>query len=130
MSDASDYAPADDTLPGLPGLGEAPEGVSVLEAAARRSLQALADASLLNESHALPMALVLDLARSVGKAVAKGQGAAAAMAAAQLREAWQLLPDLDGAAAGGGDEWDKLARKLRADYDTERQRLAAARADR
>lgn len=129
MSDASDYAPVDDGLPGLPGLDDAPEGVSVLEAAARRSLQALADASLLNESHALPMALVLDLARSVGRAVGKGQGAAAAMAAAQLREAWLLLPDLDGAGAGGGDEWDKLARQLRAEYEAERKRLAVARAD-
>jgi hypothetical protein len=120
--------PADYTDQGaLPGLEPPTEhhAPSQLEAAARRSLEALHAAGLLTEAHAMPMALVVELARVVGRAVTNGQGAAAAMAAAQLREAWTMLPDLEGAGAGGGDEWEQLARELRKASEDERRRIAS-----
>lgn len=114
----------------LPGLElEAPStpagGVTPLEAAARRSLAALAVDGGLTEAHALPMQLVLDLAGAVGRAAAKGQGAAAAMAAAQLREAYQLLlPELPDVKPG--DSWDELAAELREAAQLERTRAREA----
>jgi hypothetical protein len=123
-------APDDDdqaALP-LPGIGDAQPtsagGITPLEQACRRSLAALEDAGLLSERHAVTMQLVLDLSRSVGRASNKGQAAAAAMAAAQLREAWALLPQPDGAEQG--DEWDELARDLRAAAAEERTRHRVA----
>src|SRR5213075_947187 len=92
----------------LPGLDDPTPagGVTELETAARRSLMALDQAGLLEPRHALTMRLVLDLARAVGRSAQKGQAAAAAMAAAQLREAWALLPQpVDGSA---GDAFDEL----------------------
>jgi hypothetical protein len=95
----------------LPGLDDRPAGpLTQLEQAMRRSIAALE--------------LCLALARAVGRATDKGQAAAAAMAAAQLREAWQLLPEPGGAAAG--DQWDQLARELREASELERQRHAQA----
>lgn len=119
-----DYAAADSSLP-LPGLA-APDrgGVTELERAARRSLAALDSAGLLQENHAVLMQLVLDLARAVGLGAASGRASAAAMAAAQLREAWAMLPTLD-MDTGSGDEWDKLAMELRAQADAERARQRA-----
>lgn len=109
----------------LPGLDERPIGqLSQLEQAMRRSIRALSSAGLLDDSHAMPLELCLSLARAVGRATDKGQAAAAAMAAAQLREAWQLLPEL--ASGGGGDEWEQLARELREASEQERQRHAQA----
>jgi hypothetical protein len=67
------------------------------------------------------MQLVLDLSRAVGVATRDRKASAAAMAAAQLREAWLLLPELD-PGSGQVDEWDKLARELRAEADRERER--------
>lgn len=115
----SDYAAADAALP-LPGLERPKAGVTDLELAARRSLDALARANLLNESHSLPMALILDLARAVAHGTATGKASAAALAAAQLREAWQLLPAMEQAPAE--DEWTQLARQLREEADAERER--------
>lgn len=109
----------------LPGLDERPAGqLTQLEQAMRRSIAALSSAGVLDESHALPLELCLALARAVGRATDKGQAAAAAMAAAQLREAWQLLPEPGG--AGGTDAWDQLARELRQASELERQRHAQA----
>lgn len=121
-------APDDDTqaalaLPGLEDVQPA-GGTTALETAARRSLAALQTAGILEDRHAVTMQLVLDLARSVGRASAKGQAAAAAMAAAQLREAWALLPQPDGSTSG--DEWDELARDLRAAAAEERLRHGLA----
>jgi hypothetical protein len=110
----------------LPGLDDPTPagGLTALETAARRSLAALQASGLLEDRHAVTMQLVLDLARSVGRASAKGQAAAAAMAAAQLREAWALLPQPDGGSEG--DEWDELARDLRHAAAEERTRHQVA----
>lgn len=121
MTDPSDYAAADAALP-LPGLDTPAAGMTALERAARRSLDALDKAGLLNETHALPMALVLDLARAVAMGTSTGKASAAALAAAQLREAFLLLPVLDDAPAQ--DEWDQLAIRMRQEADRERARQA------
>jgi hypothetical protein len=120
MSEPSDYAAADSGLP-LPGLQDQVGHVTELETAVRRSLAALDAAGLLTEAHAMPMQLCLDLARAVGLGTRSGRASAAALAAAQLREAWGLLPTLD-EGAGQQDEWDKLAQQLRHEADAERAR--------
>jgi hypothetical protein len=120
MAEPRDYAAADSGLP-LPGLQDQANGVTELETAVRRSLAALDAAGLLTEVHAMPMQLVLDLARAVGLGTRSGRASAAALAAAQLREAWALLPALD-ATGSGGDEWDALAVQLRREADAERAR--------
>lgn len=110
---------AQDALPGLE------DGVTRrttdLEDAARRSLRALADAGVLGPQHAMTMQLVLDLARAVGQA-SGSHASAAAMAAAQLLEAWASLPQP--ADETVGDEWDTLARELREAAALERARHA------
>lgn len=112
---------SDEYLPGLEPDPTGPRSLGALEAAARRSLQALADAGVLGPQHAMTMQLVLDLARAVGLA-SGSHASAAAMAAAQLREAWATLPQP--ADAVDGDEWDTLARELRAAAAEERTRHA------
>lgn len=125
MSEPSDYAAADSGLP-LPGLEDQVGGrVTELETAVRRSLKALDDAGLLQETHAMPMQLVLDLARAVGLGTRSGRASAAALAAAQLREAWAMLPTLD-LGSGVADEWEKLAKQLREEADAERDRQRRA----
>lgn len=116
----------DQAVLALPGLEDTQPagGTTPLETAARRSLAALQASGLLEDRHAVTMQLVLDLARAVGRSAAKGQAAAAAMAAAQLREAWALLPQPDGGTSG--DEWDELARDLRAAAAEERTRHGIA----
>lgn len=111
-------------LPGLTDAATPAGGLTALEQATQRSLRALEAEGLLTERHAVTMQLVLDLAKSVGRASQKGQAAAAAMAAAQLREAWALLPQPEGSHQG--DEWDQLARDLREAAALERQRHAAS----
>lgn len=123
---ASDFAAADATLP-LPGLEDPGDGVTELETAVRRSLKALDQAGVLTETHALPMQLVLDLARAVGMATRAGRASAAAMAAAQLREAWQLLPVVD-MQSGVSDQWDQLAQDLRREAQAETERRRAHQA--
>lgn len=125
MAHPSDYAAADSGLP-LPGLADQAGGqVTELETAVRRSLAALDAAGLLHETHAMAMQLVLDLARAVGLGTRSGRASAAALAAAQLREAWALLPTLD-MTTGQADEWEKLATDLRHQADLERQRQRKA----
>lgn len=106
----------------LPGLESSTPRTTDLEAAARRSLQALDAAGVLGPQHAMTMQLILDLARAVGLA-SRSHASAAAMAAAQLREAWATLPQLAD-ATDDGDEWDRLARELREAAAAERQRHA------
>jgi hypothetical protein len=103
---------ADTPLPGLEDDGR-PTGVTELELAARRSLSALAAAGVLDESHALPMALIMDLARAVAIGTRTGHASAAAMAAAQLREAYAMLPALPDAPTDD-DPWSVLVAELRA----------------
>lgn len=102
----------DDTAPTLPGL-EPRHDVTDLERAASRSLEALARAGVLTEAHALPMALIMDLARAVAIGTRTGHASAAAMAAAQLREAYAMLPELPDAPADD-DPWALLVAELRA----------------
>jgi hypothetical protein len=77
-------------------------------------------------THALPMELIRALARAVDRGVADRKASAAAMAAAQLREAWGMLPAVKG--DDGEDDWAKLARELREAADQERARVARQRA--
>lgn len=106
----------------LPGLEEPAGRSTPLEDAARKSIQALQAQGLLGPEHAITLQLVLDLARAVGQS-AGSHASAAAMAAAQLREAWATLPQPveDG---GDGDQWDQLARELREAAAAERRRHA------
>lgn len=109
---------SDETIPGL----ERPAGKpTALERAADRSLASLAEAGVLGPQHDLTVQLVRDLARAVGQA-AGTHASAAAMAAAQLREAWATLPQPEDATVG--DEWDTLARELREAAAAERARHA------
>ena len=101
---------ATEPLP-LPGLEPAAQGLAPIELAARRTLAALEAVDLVDERHALPMQLILDLATVVGKACRKGQAAAAAMATAQILAALAtLMPEVEG---GDGDAYDQLAADLR-----------------
>jgi hypothetical protein len=97
--------------PALPGMDDPTDGPSPLEVAARRTLAALHAAGVLTEQHALPMALVLDLARAVSVGIRTGHASAAAMAAAQLRETYAMLPDLPDAPTA--DAWGDLVSDLR-----------------
>lgn len=106
-------------LPGLEAIEIEPGhlvashgGLTPLEVAARRSLAALDAAGVLTEAHALPMALVLDLSRAVAVGTRTGKASAAAMAAAQLREAFAMLPDLP-AGTAEDDPWTLLVAELR-----------------
>jgi hypothetical protein len=95
----------------LPGLEPAAPGLSPIERAARRTLSALKAVDLVDERHALPMQLILDLSTVVGAACRKGQAAAAAMATAQILAALAtLMPEAEG---GEGDGYDQLAADLR-----------------
>ena len=77
------------TLPGMDGAGTSP---NMMQRAAAEYIQALRDRDLIKGHHVLTVQLVLDLAAAVGKASAKGQAAAMAMASKELREAMELLP--------------------------------------
>lgn len=111
----------------LPGLERPAYTTGDLEESAGASIKALEAEGLLTPAHALPRQLVLALARAVDRGVADGKASAAAMAAAQLREAWALLPQ-PGQAPEGEDPWALLARELREAAEAERARLARVRA--
>lgn len=96
--------------PMLPGLEEPERPEAALVTAARRTIAALDADNLLTEQHALPCALLLALADAVDAGRRGGKAAAVAMAAAQLRETWQALPQPEG---GDRDAWDELAEELR-----------------
>lgn len=77
------------TLPGLepPGTGAEPPMVQ----AARTTLLALQRDGVLEDRHAVLVALVLELAQAVAAGSRSGRASAAAMAAAQLRETMLVL---------------------------------------
>lgn len=82
----------DESTPVLPGLGGAGTPSNRLGQAATELIQTLRDQQLIEPHHVLTIQLVEDLAVVAGKAAAKGQAAAMAMATKELREAMALLP--------------------------------------
>jgi hypothetical protein len=100
---------ADEPLP-LPGLDDPRDGSSPLELAARRSIAAVAHE--LGDRHALTLQLVVELARVVAISARTGKASAAALAAAQLREAWASL-GLD-ENTGAGDPFADFVNRVEA----------------
>jgi hypothetical protein len=111
MTDEAHEDPGAD-LP-LPGLDPEPvsRAVSDLERQARRSLQALDAAGLLEPRHAALAELFLTLARAVHKqSMSPKGGYAVANLANSMREVWvQLLPEEEG---GGSDDFAAWKREL------------------
>lgn len=107
---AGDFARSESELPGLepPARGE-----SALMLATRRSIASLHALGLVDETHALLLQLLLDLAEVVDAGRRQGKASAAAMAAAQILATWQLL--LPEAPKGGedGDGWDDVVAEFR-----------------
>ena len=102
-----------DALP-IPGLEPPQPRESALKLAARRTIAELQRLAMLDDSHAVICQLILDLCDVVDAGRRQGRASAAAMAAAQLLAAYQLLkPE----AKGGGDEddqaWSELVEAFR-----------------
>lgn len=96
----------------LPGLEPPSRGEPAIKVAARRTLVALEAAGFLDERHAVINQLILDLADVVESGRVQGKASAAAMAAAQLLAAYQLLmPEAN--EGGGDDDWSKFVAELR-----------------
>jgi hypothetical protein len=100
---------SDETLPGLELNVPAP-AAGPLERAAAKSLEAIRPK--LRPRDALTATLVLELARVIDKGVAGGKASAAAMAAAQLREAWAALEEVAGVEGAGVDPFEALLERL------------------
>lgn len=98
------------TLPGLelPAARSGP--VTQLESEARAHIDALRAAGRLNEGHRLLVALVLDLARTVGIGAVTGKAAGVAMASRQLLDAMAQLPALVDEVSS--DEWAQVLAAL------------------
>lgn len=112
MTDGVMAAP-DEPLPGLdPEPTDRP--VSELERQARRSLQALDNANLLEPRHAGLAELFLTLARAVDKSSRSARGGyAVANLANAMRETWlQLLPEEEGGT--GSVDFARWQRELAA----------------
>lgn len=111
----------DETIPGLvvPGA-DATDGAMVKAAAV--TLQALADAKVIEPRHAVMVQLVHSLAGAIDKGVTSGRASAVAMAARELREAMLVLdpPPEEGGAA------DVAARLALAGFVHELEQLANA----
>jgi hypothetical protein len=112
MTDAAQHDPGAD-LP-LPGLDPEPVNrpVSELERQARRSLQALESAGLLEPRHAALAELFLVLARAIDRQARNLKGGyAIANLANSMREVWvQLLPEEEGGT--GSDDFTRWQREL------------------
>ena len=82
------------------GLAPAQESDSAMVRAARRTIDALADAGRLTASSAILVQLLLELAEAIDKGRRSGRASAVAMAARELRETMTLLdpPPEDGDA--------------------------------
>lgn len=98
-----------ESSPFLPGLGDLEPAATAMEVAARKQLERLAADGMIDESHAIVVQLVLDLARAVGLSTNKGRAAGAALAARQLMDALDRLPS-------GKTGFDRLMEQL-ADMD-------------
>lgn len=114
MTDHDATEPEADTP--LPGLDPEPDHrpVSELERNARRSLQALQLAGLLQDRHAALAELFLVLARAIDRQARSPRGGyAVANLANSMREVWvQLLPEEEGGT--GSDDFDRWKRELAA----------------
>lgn len=108
---SSPFEAADVALPGL-GEEDREPARSLLVDAARRSIAALSASGVLDETHALPCRLLLQLAEAVDVGVRSGKASAAAMAAAQLIATYELLLPAE-AKGGETDEWTQLLAELR-----------------
>lgn len=116
MTDAAEQAP-------IPGLEPPSRGASALEVATRRSIVALEADGLVDERHSMVTQLMIELAIAVDAGRRGGKASAAAMAAAQLIAAYQLLvPVEDGGETH--DAYDDLASELRGIADDVRRELA------
>ncbi|MCM3577440.1 hypothetical protein M3686_04735 [Micrococcus luteus] len=76
-------------LPGFEQIGTPP---NALAAAAEELIKRLHEQQLIEAHHVLTVQLVRELAGVMGKAAAKGQAAAMALASKELREAMAMLP--------------------------------------
>lgn len=111
MTDPADFAPTEAVLPGLEP--PAPRA-SLLERATRRTIAALEADDRVDESHAMLLQLLLDLAEVVDAGRRQGKASAAAMAAAQMLAAYAVLvPPVEGGDSGDPDAFDQLADDLR-----------------
>lgn len=81
-----------DNAQALPGLDTAGRASNAMLRAATDYIEYLRNLGLIEGHHVLTVQLVLGLAEVIGKASAKGQAAAMAMGAKELREAMDLLP--------------------------------------
>jgi len=107
MSDPVKFDPEDGALF---GLDPTPTEPGAVEAAARRSLAALA--GVLDDRHAVMAAGLVTAARQLDRAAAssKAKDYGVANLLAQLRETWAaLMPTEEGTSR---DPWDELAREL------------------
>lgn len=116
---AGDYTPpvVQLTLPGLE-LGAENGGKSgVLRRAVEATITALHAENLLQPRHAALCQLALTLADAVAVGTRSGRASAAAMAAAQLRETLQALPEPS--QAGVAERFESWIRELQAESDAE-----------
>jgi hypothetical protein len=103
-----EFAPAEV----LPGMETPAAHDSRLRKAAHRTIVALEAAGYLDERHAVVTQLILDLADVVDAGRRQGRASAAAMAAAQLIAAYQLLvPETKGGDGNGA--LDELVADIR-----------------
>lgn len=111
----------DDAIPGLVVPGSTALDGPMVKAAAT-TLQALADAKVIEPRHAVMVQLVHSLAGAIDKGVTSGRASAVAMAARELREAMLVLdpPPEEGGAA------DVAARLALAGFVQELEHLANA----
>lgn len=84
-----------ETEPTLPGLELHTPGTtaSALRLSVQRTIEALDERGLLEPAHEALCQLALELADAVAKGRSQGRASAVAMAAAQLRETLQALPE-------------------------------------
>lgn len=94
-------------------LFELNEGPSPIEAAVERQLAWLEGRNLLDDSNAIVVALVKELADVIGKSAGRGRGSSVALASKELREALAMLPQ----PAGDEDPWEKMQRELQEESD-------------
>ena len=111
MTEPRDYDP-DDAV--LPGLEPARSGAGVNELAARRTLTALANVSLVGEREAVIMEALLTAARAIDRATSSGRAKEYGVAEllGQVRELYRVLVPED-TEGGGDDEWSQLVAELR-----------------
>lgn len=112
MTEPTDFERDEAALPGL----DAPRPhAPAIVLATRRTIAQLHTAGLVDESHAMLLQLLLDLAEVVDSGRRQGRASAVAMAAAQMLAAYAVLvpPTPPDEGGGQGDAFDELAADLR-----------------